>query len=55
MAVSPASTSRLGMAPISFTIGLKQLPPGEYDCQVTILDPTGLKATFWQAPVLVVP
>ena len=35
------------------TVNLK-LPPGKYDCQVTVLDPTGKKAAFWQAPVMLV-
>jgi len=55
VAVTPASLSHLGMVPLNFTIGLSQIPPGQYDCQVTILDPTGQKGTFWQAPVLIVP
>ena len=32
-----------------------KLPAGEYNCQVTVLDPTGQKAAFWQAPVMLVP
>jgi VWFA-related protein len=55
MAVTPASTARLGTIPLSFSIGLSQLPAGQYDCQVTVLDPTGMKGTFWQAPIMVVP
>jgi VWFA-related protein len=55
MAVTPASTSRLGTTPLSFSIGLNQLSAGQYDCQVTVLDPTGIKGTFWQAPIMVVP
>ena len=31
------------------------LPPGRYDCQVTVLEPTGQKAAFWRAPVVIVP
>jgi len=31
------------------------LPEGEYDCQVTVLDPTGGKSAFWQAPITLVP
>ena len=30
-------------------------PPGRYDCQVTVLDPTGQKVAFWQAPIVLVP
>jgi VWFA-related protein len=55
MAVTPASTSRLGTVSLSFSIGLNQLSTGQYDCQVTVLDPTGIKGTFWQAPIMVVP
>ena len=32
-----------------FSIALRQLPPGKYDCQVTVLNPTGQKAAFWLA------
>jgi len=55
IAVTPAASSRLGMVPISFNIGLQELPPGNYDCQVNVVDPTGVKVTFWQAPIVVVP
>ena len=43
------------MMPLRFSLALDKLPPGEYDCQVTVLDPTGQKAAFWQAPVMVIP
>jgi VWFA-related protein len=54
-AVTPAATNRLGMVPLSFSIGLNQLPPGQYDCQVTVLDPTETKGTFWQGQIMLVP
>jgi VWFA-related protein len=41
--------------PLKFSLSLAKLPPGEYNCQVTVLDPTGQKAAFWQAPVMLVP
>jgi len=41
--------------PLGFTIALNDLPPGKYDCQVTVLDPMGEKAAFWQVPVMLVP
>ena len=47
--------SHLQTMPFSFSIPLSQIPPGEYDCQVSVLDPTGQKAAFWQAQVKVVP
>jgi VWFA-related protein len=55
VAVTSKAQTRLGTVPVSFDIGLNQLPPGEYNCQVTLLDPTGVKATFWQAPIMIVP
>src|SRR5271156_3304646 len=55
MAVTPGSTSKLGTVPLSFSIGLNQLPAGQYDCQVTVLDPTEMKGTFWQGQIMLVP
>jgi hypothetical protein len=55
MAVTPAATNRLGTVPLSFSIGLNQLPPGEYDCQVTVLDPIDTTGTFWRRQIKLVP
>jgi len=41
--------------PLRFSLPLTQLAPGRYDCQVTVLDPTGQKAAFWQAPIEIAP
>jgi VWFA-related protein len=41
--------------PLRFDLALEKLPPGEYNCQVTVLDTGGQKAAFWQAPVMLVP
>ncbi len=41
--------------PLRFSLSLAKLPPGEYTCQVTVLDPSGQKAAFWQAPVMLIP
>jgi VWFA-related protein len=41
--------------PLKFSFSLSKLPPGEYTCQVTVLDPTSQKAAFWQAPVMLIP
>jgi VWFA-related protein len=51
--VTPPTNTHLQTAPLNFTIDLSQLPPGRYDCQVTVLDPTSQKGTFWQAPIMV--
>jgi hypothetical protein len=29
--------------------------PGRYDWQVSVIDPTGRRAAFWQAPIAIVP
>jgi VWFA-related protein len=54
VAVTPLAGSRLGVVPLSFRIGLGKLAPGEYDCQVTVLDPEGNRAAFWINPILLV-
>jgi VWFA-related protein len=41
--------------PLRFSLALGKLPAGEYNCQVTVLDPNGQKVAFWQAPVMLVP
>jgi VWFA-related protein len=53
--ITQGLNNRLQTMPFSFSIALNQLPPGEYECQISVLDPTGKKAAFWQAPVKVVP
>jgi VWFA-related protein len=53
--VTPPTSTHLQVAPINFTIDLSPLPPGRYDCQVTVLDPASQKATFWQTPIMIVP
>jgi hypothetical protein len=46
---------RLKTMPIKFSIPLDALPPGKYDCQVSVLDSTGQRAAFWRSPIAVVP
>ena len=55
MQMTQGLNNRLQTMPFSFSIPLRQLPPGEYECQISVLDPTGKKASFWQAQVMVVP
>ena len=40
---------------LQFTISLEGFPTGRYDCQVSVLDPTGAKATFWRAGIVIIP
>jgi VWFA-related protein len=53
--MTQGQANRLQTMPFSFHIPLQQVPPGEYKCQVSVLDPAGKKAAFWQAQVMVVP
>ena len=53
--VSEGVNNRLKTMPLKFTMALNKLPTGRYTCQVTVIDPTGQKASFWQAPVMLVP
>jgi hypothetical protein len=39
---------------LKFSLSLAKLPPGEYNCQITVLNPASQKAAFWQAPVMLV-
>ena len=53
--VTEGVNNSLKTVPLKFALSLGQLTPGKYNCQVTVLDPSGQKAAFWQAPVLLVP
>ena len=53
--VTTDKNGRLKTIPFRFSVPLDHLPPGKYDCQVTILDPTGQKAAFWQVPIMLLP
>ena len=55
MEVTSAMTNSLKTMPLRFSIGLNALPPGDYDCQVTVLDPASQKTSFWQTPITLVP
>jgi VWFA-related protein len=52
--IVPNPASRLGTMPLNFDLGLDQLPRGQYDCQVTVLDPSTQKAAYWRAPIMLV-
>jgi hypothetical protein len=49
--ILPDAASRLGTMPLSFDLGVDKLPRGQYDCQVTVLDPSTQKAGFWRSPI----
>ncbi len=52
--VTEGLNNRLKTMPLRFDLSLDPLTPGAYNCQVTVLDPTGQKAAFWQAPIMIV-
>jgi hypothetical protein len=47
--------NRIKTVPLKFSFPLEKLVPGEYACQVTVLDPARGKAAFWQAPIMIAP
>jgi len=55
IAVTPQSSTTIEPVPLSFDISPASLPAGKYDCQVSVLDPTGQKSTFWRGPLLIAP
>jgi hypothetical protein len=40
--------------PLRFSLALSKLPPGRYDCQVSVVDPAAQKAAFWQLPIMLI-
>jgi len=55
VAVTEGMDAKSKAVPLRFDLALDKLQPGEYNCQVTVLDTTAQKAAFWQAPVMLVP
>jgi len=53
--VSELLEGRIKTLPLKFSLSLAKLPPGRYNCQVSVVDPAAQKANFWQAPVMLVP
>ena len=54
VAATPLPGTRLGVVPLRFDVNLGSLAPGEYQCQVSVLDPTGKRVSFWRGPFLLV-
>jgi hypothetical protein len=53
IAVAPNPASRIGVTAMNFDVALSQLAAGQYDCQVTLVDPVTQKANFWRAPIVI--
>jgi VWFA-related protein len=54
IAITPLPNTRLGIVPLSFQVALGDLQPGPYQCQISVLDPAGNRAAFWQGSVMLV-
>jgi VWFA-related protein len=54
VAMTAQAATRLGVVPFSFHIGLGTLAAGQYQCQISVLDPAGHRAAFWQGSVMLV-
>jgi hypothetical protein len=50
-----APEGRADAVSFHLSLPLAGLPPGAYECQVTVIDPAAQQAAFWQAAVMVVP
>jgi len=53
IAVMPQPGTRLGIVPLSFQVSLGNLEAGSYQCQISVLDPAGNRAAFWQGTIMV--
>ena len=51
LAVTPEQSAKLKVIPLSFDIDLNTLQTGVYDCQVTVIDPTTGRSSFWRAKI----
>jgi hypothetical protein len=54
IAITPEADSRLGVVPLSFQLGLSDLAAGQYQCQISVLDPAGHRVAFWVNPIMLV-
>jgi hypothetical protein len=53
--VTQVMDSRSKAVPVSLSISLADLRPGEYTCQVTVRSPITQKTALWQAPIVIEP
>jgi VWFA-related protein len=55
MSVTSGMDAHSKAIPMRFTLPIGNVEPGDYECQVTVLDPMTSKAAFWRAPIRIVP
>jgi VWFA-related protein len=53
--VKEGAANRLRTMQLRLSIPLTAIPPGKYDCQISVLNPIGNKSTFWRTPLVVIP
>ena len=53
--VSKKSEAKREAAPVEFQISLDDLAPGEYVCQVSVIDEIDRKFAFHRAPIVLLP
>ncbi|MGH9608243.1 MAG: hypothetical protein ACRD34_01080 [Bryobacteraceae bacterium] len=51
--IAKGESNELRTMPLQMKVPLHDVPPGEYDCQVSVLDQASAKTAFWRAPVVV--
>jgi VWFA-related protein len=54
LGIGEGQANKLKTMPMQFAFALDKLEAGEYLCQVTVVDPTGQRSAFWQAPVMLI-
>ena len=54
MLINSGMDARSKAIPMRLTAPLATLMPGDYECQVTVLDPATQKAAFWRAAIRIV-
>ncbi len=53
--LAETTAARPGVLPVRFELPLKELPPGRYICQVTLVDQIGKRFGWARAPMVVLP
>ena len=55
VAVTQGWNEKSRAIPVGFTVPLRDLSPGRYDVQVSVLDPTGKKTKFTRSRIVLIP
>jgi VWFA-related protein len=53
--VKDGAANRLRTMPLRLSVHLDAIRPGNYDCQVTVLNPEAKKSAFWRTLLVVIP